>query len=425
MTESLYRHQAPDLRAADIQSLASLDLRHGPGINFADIDRGYFLARDGRRYCYHFPGYSLLALPARAVLGLLPAHALRAMPVTNALLLLLALACVLLSSALDRPRRCALFLLALFSPVAGFVLWNHPESACFALVLLALLSSAEGRHGRAVLLTALAAMQNPPLVVLGLVLGFEAVRAAPPAERWRRGGWSALLVLPAFLPAAFFLWKFGTPSLVGREAASLDALSLKRTAELFFDLNLGLLPYVPLTLGLYAASLVGRRGELLRGAALLLMAFACTATLNWNSGTTGPIRYAIWLLPIILWGVANAPGLPRAALAAAVALQAAITLGRGGLHAPLDYLEHSYAARLALRYAPAWYNPTPDIFWKRTLHAEYAPEGPVIYENDGVCAKAWARPGEAEAIRRRCGRVPSEAEAFLAREGYEWRYVDF
>ena len=155
------------------------------------------------------------------------------------------------------------------------------------------------------------------------------------------------------------------------------------------------------------------------------MAFACTATMNWNSGTTGPNRYAIWLLPIILWGVASAPRLPRVALAAAVVVQAAITLARGGLHARPDYLEHSYAARLALRHAPAWYNPTPEIFWKRTTHSDLPPDEPVIYEEEGVCLKALARPGGAEAIRKRCGRVPPEAEAFLSGEGAEWRYVDF
>jgi hypothetical protein len=228
---------------------------------------------------------------------------------------------------------------------------------------------------------------------------------------------------------------------VAREASQWDAVSLRKAFELFLDLNLGMLPYLPVTLALFALALmialVRRRGLVTWGLAALLlsMALAASATTNWNHGTSGPSRYAIWMLPLVFWGL-----LPlrqhwsertfALAMIVAAASQAAIVLGRGGVQAPDNYLEHSYAARLALRHAPALYNPSHEIFTSRTLHqglhAKSVLEEPVVYRTEAGCRKAWARPEDLEALRASCGPPTPESEAALRRlPAGEWRYVQW
>src|SRR5262245_39037459 len=88
-TESLFRHLTPDLRPADVASVARLDRRLGLGLNYGIGFLGYFDDGAGRWYCYHFWAYPLLGLPARLLLA--PLNGLRALPLTNAAVLLLAL----------------------------------------------------------------------------------------------------------------------------------------------------------------------------------------------------------------------------------------------------------------------------------------------------------------------------------------------
>jgi hypothetical protein len=239
---------------------------------------------------------------------------------------------------------------------------------------------------------------------------------------------------------AFFYRHFGTPSVIAQQGASLHDLSLRKTLELFFDLNLGLLPYVPVALLALVAGVVTslvRRSpglDLAAAGVLLPMAALCTATTNWNHGTTGPSRYAVWMVPFVYAGLlawrrrlggAEPTRAYAMLLAAAVATQAAIVLGRGGPLAHPDYFEQSAAARFVLRHAPGLYNPSHEIFVARTLHtpahARTELAGPVVYRDGGQCRKAWARPEDLAALAVECGRAPRPGGGSV--DG--WSYVDF
>jgi hypothetical protein len=299
-----------------------------------------------------------------------------------------------------------------------------------------------------VLGVALGAMQNPPL--LFLLAPLAVLGCLPPGGRRPEPGAvlrSTLAAVPAVLPWIFFLWQFGTPSVIARESTSVDYLSAARALELFFDLNLGLLPYAPLTVLLFLLSLPlslaeGRRRALVvggRAGLLFAMALASTVTGNWNHGTAGPSRYAIWLLPLLLVGIAEAyDGLlgrarPLGArawagvIALAVATQAVIVVARGGLAQPPDHLAHSYAARLVLRRWPAWYNPTPSIFVARTNGATWQEGVPAVYKDDGRCRKAWVRPVHARLLVEACGGLPAgDGDFFRPRaDRRQWRYMDY
>jgi hypothetical protein len=254
---------------------------------------------------------------------------------------------------------------------------------------------------------------------------------------------ASLATLPAAFPMAYFYVHFGTPSVIARQGgAALDLLSLRKAMELFFDLDLGLLPCAPIAVLAWAAGVAmcllrGAVGlDLLASAALLPMALVCTATTNWNHGATGPSRYGVWMVPLIYFALlAWRPRLggsetrrPLAyvvLLTAAVASQAAIVLGRGGPLARPDYLDHSAMARFALRHAPALYNPSPEIFVARTLHVDALAyrdlPRPVVYRDGQICRKAWARPEDLVSLATTCGRTPRPDGPVTA----GWSYVSF
>jgi hypothetical protein len=438
MTESLFRHGTPELRAADVQSVARQDQKIGLGLSYGSGFAGYFDDAQGRWYSYHFWAYPLLGLPARLLLAAIPAGGLHALPLTNALLLLLALHRVLFATSFPAGRRLGLFLLLLASPLVWHVLWPHAEIMTSACVVLSLAGAHRGLKRAPVFWAALGALQTSPVVLLAALLWLRACLAD---RRLRNVLASSLAASTALLSPAFFYWRFGTPSLIARESTSLSNLSPSRALELLLDLNLGLLPYMPVTVLLFAVAVAAailrwRRApwDAALFLVLVLMALACTATGNWNHGMIGPSRYTLWLVPLVLFLVARlgeglSPPWARAysgAVGLAVATQAVVVAAKGGLVAKTDHLEHSYAALLVLRHAPALYNPSFPVFVARTTHDVAETPRPTIYMDGGACRKALVRPPHAAELRRICGSIPSRYDEWFAEASpREWRYVDY
>lgn len=448
MAESLLRHASADVRADDVRALAVRARGFDPPLNLPAAFDGYYPGRDGRYYCYHFWGYPLLTLPLRALLHRARAGDLRSAQLTNALALLLALHQALWGTGLPRRAALALALLALFSPAAWLVLWTHPEAVCFALVLLGLIWTHAGRRTAAVACVAVATAQNPPLAWLLVPLWARA--CLRPGQRRPALGpvlRATAAALPAALSPLFYLWQFGTPSLIARESMDFDLVSPRRALDLLFDLNLGLVAYAPLSVVLFllALALALRRAREAaaawgRAAVLFLVATSCTVNSNWNHGSAGPSRYAVWIAPLVLFGAAqgyarvlehHGPAARRAwttLVALAVVSQAALVFARGGLVQPPDSSAHSWAARLVLHAAPGWYSPAPEVFVERTLGRPLLGRlEPAIYADGSGCRKAWVRSKDAPLLRRRCGRLPPGEEAFFARttRRRQWRYVDY
>ena len=415
MCESFYRHGSPSLRADDVEALRAWA---GPwwSAREAPVLGAYFAGADGRRYAWHFWGASLLAVPARALLAATGADPLRALPLTNALWLAGMVAVVLLVPAAEPGRRALLATLALASPVLPLLRWTHPEPFAFAAAVMALALHAHAPRV-AIACAAVASWQAPPLFVLVLLLWGRSTLPAARAGEWKAAALSTAAALPMALPPAFFLVLFGTPNLAARQSfMSVSDLSLRRAVDLALDLDLGLLPHTPGIIVLAAVLLVAAfaRGrwrdfgtQLLVTAAVA--AVASTLNPNWNNATSGPSRYAIWLLPLVLWAVGSAGRLSTAVLAAATALQVAILAARGGPLAPVDYLRHSAAARFVFDSWPALYSPTHEIFVERTTAREDGfPPPPFVHrDGEGRCRKALLRIRYAEALEAACGPIPA------------------
>jgi hypothetical protein len=216
--------------------------------------------------------------------------------------------------------------------------------------------------------------------------------------------------------------------------------------------NLGLVPYVPLTLALaLVLALVRparRQAESEKRAspawllgAVALIAFASTGAANWNHGTVGPSRHGLWLLPFLFVLLAEALEgsgghgrrlvLPVAVLAALS--QGAITFARGGLHAPEDYMRHSITARWVLERWPALYGPTPEIFIERTENREINPDRtqtePVVYRSALGCRKAWLQKRHVSEVAVSCGGPPTQGPDFRELKAHHgpdvWAYVSW
>jgi hypothetical protein len=446
MLESWHRHGSPELQPQDRAALGALLTRESLPVDESRVVSNYHAGRDGRLYCYHFWGYSLAGWPARWLLEGRGRSPLRALPVTNAVVFGLALGAVAFLPW-TASRRLLLGGLLLLSPALGFLMWPHPEIFSFALVTIALCLAARGRPAAAVLAAALASVQNPPLALLAALLWASAALAA-----WRRRSAGPVLLgslaaLPALLSAAFYQWQFGVFSLSVRPSEAAESLSARRAIDLAVDPNLGLIAHAPLLLLLAPlgalAALRSRRGwpALLIFLLLPALAYATTANSNWNNDTSGPSRYVVWMLPLVAFvapgELGDGPSRPLGRLAAwalglALATQAGAVLARGGPLARSDFLEHSWAARLALDHRPALYRPSPEVFVERTLHHEGAFEGPVVYRDArGRCRKAWLQWRHAEALLAQCGDPPGEMASRLranaaSRETKRgWTYVDY
>jgi hypothetical protein len=441
MAESLLNHATPDLRAGDLARLAGRAARQPVEGGIRTLS-SYRRSRTGSLYALHFWAYPAATLPVRLVLRWLCAHEYKAFAITNALLLLAAFWAIVTVAPYPPPWRLLAGALLLVSPIAWFVTLPHPEVFTASLVSVALCFWCAGARTTATAAAAIASLQNPPLVLL-VAFMWAGTLLAPAPARWRRMAVATAAALPAAAPFLFNVWAFGTLSRIADENVHTSLVGLGRALELIYDFNIGLLPYAPLTVILaLGATVVGMRLVAARGfilaAWVLLVAIAlvCSSMSDWNHGTSGPSRYAVWLYPILLFVILEAFGRGRSAPALAgtvlaLASQIVVFASRGAFLAPQDYLQHSWLARLVLRQAPSLYAPTAEIFAERTAHHDWPAEGPIVYVADGRCRKALAQKRHADALRQLCGTEPPAFTQFRSlatqRGGgrWDWTYVDY
>jgi hypothetical protein len=315
------------------------------------------------------------------------------------------------------------------------------------MATLALVAGSHGASGLATLCAAIASIQNPPLALLAV---FEALRpglAGAPVPWSRARVWLSLgAVLLVLASPLFFLAQFSTPNLAAYETAGAHAMGIGKAASLMLDPELGLVRYAPLTVGLLVALVVmaaRRPSRKVEGAlviVLALMMLLCSATGNWNHGTTGPSRYVVWMFPVIAYLLTLGPtardllAAPRrtwaALLAVAVLAQVAVAAARSGVQSPLDYLQHSTMARAILDRWPAAYRSDFEVFRERTAHTEADLDGPFVYRTEERCRKALARWKHAAALRALCGAIPDDVRPFFEsrpprEDKGRWIYVDY
>lgn len=383
MVEAFARHGSPDVRDDDVRALfENVDRweEHPAGASSVrevlggELPHSFTVAPDGRSHAVHFWMYSLFALPAKLLLRAVGGREFNALIVTNAWLLAAALA-VAAGTGGGQPggRGAALALLLAVTPVAWYVTFTGVEVFCWALATVSLACLDRKRYVASAIAAALAATQNPPMALLAAVPVLVAARRAPPAAAGATLAGASL----ALLPVVWNWWHFGVASLIA-VSLDLDRVSVGRTLGLLFDLNAGLLPYVPVLLvaAPLAAWRLTRRGDrraVLVAFALVGMLLAVQTQINWNSDGRGLRRYLVWMLPPMAWLVVTGwtDRWRDRLVAAAVVTSGAVLI----FDAPTrtTWLEHRPVARWVMREWPWLYNPDFETFVERSVHGEAPP----------------------------------------------------
>ena len=430
-TEALANHGSADVRPGDVHTMFErVDLwrpresgaRPAAEVYARELDHGFVTAPDGAVHARHFWMYSLFAVPAHMALEAVGAPAFNALIVTNAWMLAAAIALVLVAGAGTGRDRLTFAALLLASPVVWYVTFTGVEVFTWALVIAAVVALDRRRHGVAAFAAGLAATQNPPLVLLAGVPVLLALRHGRRRDAVRALAGAAI----ALLPVGWTEWHFGEPILI---AATIDVgrISVARTATLIADLNVGLIAYAPwllVALPLAVARLVRRRETTGLAVAVAMggVALAVQSQLNWNTDGRGLMRYLLWMLPAFTWLVFRAAG-PRwrtRIAGAAIATTAAI----GVWDPPRDtsWLEHRALARWVLHHVPALYEPDPEIFTERAVHAEAPPTWVLNGVRDGwrvALPVAVGRPtGEVTTLLLDRGALAEVPRRFTVRADY-------
>lgn len=339
-----------------------------------ELHNGFVPAPDGRLHAMHFWAFPLAAYPAKLALRAVGGWEYNALKVTNAALFLLAVGAALFRAGGGPGRRVLFALLLGVSPAVWYVTYTGAESFSWSLVTLATVALDTRRYARSALFAAVAATQNPPLVLLVAV----SVGCAVLQRRWRQAGLAILGGAVAMAPVAYYLYHFGEPSLITRQHTDPKQIGVSRTLCLLFDLNVGLLPYVPVLLfGAAGGAVVLAMRRDVRAVLVALavtgMVLGVQVQVNWNSDCRGLQRYLVWMLPPLAWlALEGWGGWWRVGL---VGCHVAVT---GGVlifdpPAPWNYLEHRPLARWVMTSAPRLYNPEHEIFVERLVRAEEMP----------------------------------------------------
>ncbi len=431
MTESLLNHGGIHLTDYDFDELKRY---LSPGYfafqNQYEETKGGFMAyvpgTGGYTYSLHFWFYSLIAAPVRIVLRIFNLNELHTLRLANWVLFTLIIGYVM-QRFLPSPRKKLLFLASVaISPLMFFLIYPGVDAYYSLLLLAAVFALIHRKYAPAALFSTLASWHSQPLAlvtvfIIGLYL-YDGIRR----RNLRAGDYVTIVLCIALgsIPYLSNLRFFGvlSPWSTIRDGWTqiygfgLRNLSLKRLAEQFFDLNMGLFWYAPVTMiaGFVAMVRSGKKHPLNYAviALMILVAFGYQTNPAWHYGTAGfaPTRHVLFAVPFLIayaveFGKINRRWLIALALPLAFQFYA---LANNGYLNPYFYnsMFHSPYASLVLKYAPGLYNPTPKIFVDRTTHTDKKFITTAIYKDNGVCRKAYVTRSDRDLLLQECGYIP-------------------
>lgn len=373
---------------------------------------------EGIRYPWYFGAYSFLCIPVLLVLRLLRLDVIYSFAITNALLLAGTLYLVYRECKLGKRQRLLLILFLGCSPIIRYIFWQSYEVATCSFVIAAMVYWFTGRRNRGALCLAIAGTMNPTVMAFGIFMileyFFERLREdqwnVPRFVRrclsdWKEIALYALCFVPCLIPMGISYMIFANINPAAMLGLTDVAGMPVRVLAYFFDLNFGLLPYVPLLLLLLVALvLFAVRNKnwkyLFAILGILGTVAAYSLTLHINCGMTGIARYNAWLLPMLIFTAVYAiqdgalrpipkkcaTGVVGVSLCWCVFTVAVVYYGPTGG----GYVYWEPYAKLTMEYAPQLYNPLPTTFNSRTMHVDggFGITAPVIFSGqDGYVRK--------------------------------------
>ena len=421
-TEAWYNHGTPTILPADFNSFKADFIAHQSWESnykasaFDEVERflkegqlkakapirkefgGFYRNNNGGVYGYHFVFYSLLNVPARFMTDLLNLHPIQAFKYTNLACWILLLILFLFLRKQLVFDEALLFLAGFFSAAFYYNTWTHPELTTVILLMASFIFLNQERFHMALLICALATLQNQPLVFLLLWMYVYV---------WNKQQYVIKPLLPfglygliVFIPSLYFYRLFGTTSLI-KDAGFLAAenISLTRISGFYVDLNQGMILSIGLFLLLYMVLLVQRLVVIIKTRkaefwdlmplVLVSMTLLVSAMNNWNHGMAIVNRYAVWMGVPLLFHVFYL--MRDFSIRAQVPLVLSALISQGillSVHLPYNQfdwsnLQHMPIAKWVLDHHPSWYNPDPQIFIARTnrVFDFTVNSSPVLYFN--------------------------------------------
>ena len=247
MTISLFDHFTPDLREEDIALREQILAKNGIIFDEKYDYGGYFESLNGSYYSYHFWIYSLLNLPVFSILHHFNLNELRSFQITNSILLLFSLFMILniKYTRLNRFQRSWLFLFLAFNPILLYIRWTHPEVFIYSFIVIGICFYLKNNYPLAVLASSIASLQSPAVSILTIYL----IICGWNVSRHRLSELSLLFISGSIsaIPYIFYYLNYHTTNLiVYYGVSSIRYITIDKILSLFFDLNFGLIVYIPL-----------------------------------------------------------------------------------------------------------------------------------------------------------------------------------
>jgi hypothetical protein len=402
MTQAIQNHLTANVTVEDIkvaEKKYNYQMYLGNIIQGQPHSEGFFETKDELIYSYHFWMYSVLVTPIKVILDILKGSQLKAFQITNAIMFIIMLVYVNRRCNIQEKSKLFLNLLLVFNPIIFYITWTHTEVFTFACTVISLIMFGNKKYRSAILIVSIGAMQNPTIIFLGGMYFFDYIiqQLRKKEVNFKDIIITWLYFIPFFIPFIFYYTKFGTWSIIG-STLEFNSNSLDKIWSLFFDLNMGMVIFIPLVIILFLAMMIRgiiklQYNSFIYLCTLIIIAFACTPQRNWNSGMSGINRYGVWILPIVIYFVVieldkNKDSCKQRvidiSLLVSVGIMSIIILFSGGLVCNSSYLEFSPTAKFVLDKIPSIYNPEKEIFGERTLHKEtaYGNYLPIIYSNE-------------------------------------------
>lgn len=395
MTESFVQHKSPEQTVSDIAITQEKIKSQNPHINLRPERSGFYENNSGDKwYSYHFWLYPLIVAPVQQVTEFFHGNFLRAFSITNALLYLTMLWGIYLLSASDKKN--LLVLLMAMSPLVPYIIWPHPEVFSASLLAMALVFYFRKNLQMSILLSGLAACQNPPIMFFTVWCGclylWQVYKKYKNTHSFdfREFVITGLCAIPLLLSPLFYFINYSVPNLImGVGGSKSEFINFGRFFSYLFDLNQGLIVYSGLLLFVFLylviKNIISRNFKYFELVVIsIFVIMGSLTTTNWNCGQTSVIRYVVWMYPLMVFYVVYSIDFTKKKLLSylLVANMFIICCAQSWFKGDDRYIWHNIIAKTVLSNYPVLYSPEHDIFVFRTLHNTDKATYPVVYINN-------------------------------------------
>jgi hypothetical protein len=403
MTESFQNHFSPQLLKDDIVK-ATEDYKFEFELNRDDGEYpfGFFTSNTDKTYSYHFWLYSLLVLPIKSILKIINSNQLRCFQIFNALIYIASLWYTYIKYKGSKQNKFFLIMLFMVNPALYYIVWTHTEVFTFSLVCISLVMYSNKEYEKAIFTVSVAAMQNQPIIFLGgmyfidyFINKYNDEKRIKLKEYLFEMVKKGVFFIPFFSPLIFYYFNFGTFSLIASSGYVRFDGMINKVSSLFFDLNQGMLPFIPMVLLMYfyilfIGILKSKVKSILNITTIIVIMLFCSLQTNWNPGEAGIMRYNVWIIPILIYFIISLKGeviyniknkIINNLIVISIILNGFIIIFTGSFKYRYSHVEFNPISKYVLNLAPELYNPQEEIFAERSLgHEDYSENDfPIIY----------------------------------------------